>query len=347
MKKNLLKLSLTAAALALTSSAVAQTTWTGNTNTAVNTAGNWTNGLPTSSGNPGTVNSGAGSLVATFTYSNYFVTQNGGTLTSTNSLTLNNGSWTLNSGGAISSSNTISLQALNDGHQDLIVTGGTLSRSNLVVSSTGTNRSAHFNMSGGDVDLTGRLTLTTGGIITVSGGTLDMNDARIEAGTFNISGGAVTAAADFGRGGAINLTGGSLSINELTTFTGFKMTLGGSSAGTFTADKFADGFQVASRNFDWLSGTKMTMTLSGSATWAETEWTANRMFFNGDSGTVLGLTWAQVSDKNVGFNSGGGTYFDWDSTTNTLALVTIPEPSTSALVAIVLGFIVVFRRRRA
>jgi hypothetical protein len=122
------------------------------------------------------------------------------------------------------------------------------------------------------------------------------------------------------------------------------LVMGGTTAGSVTAGTLSG--TVSNFSLNWLSGSLMTFRLTDIATWAETEWTANRMFFNGQSGSALNLTWAQVIDPTIGFNSGGGTYFDWNGTSRILGLVTIPEPSTGALFAASLAAVLIARRRR-
>jgi len=336
------------AALILIGAAVpssAATIWTGALNTALNNSANWDNGLPDSVGNPGTIPAAAGSLVASFNYNDYFVTQDGGVLTSGNVWTLSSGTWTLNSGGSISgNTHGVALQGADNGHQGFLMTGGTLDR----VSSSGTNRSASFTMSGGDFDLTGQLTVNAGGTVNISGGSVDIGtNLRINdvAAFVNISGGTVTIASMLGRGGTTTFTGGTTtsSIFEFPSSTFLVFDAG--SPGSYTTGSFAGS--ASNRNTNWLSGTLMSMTLTGDANWAETEWSNNRMFFDGDSSFDLGLTWADVINPSVGFNAGGGTYFDWDGGTNTLQLVTVPEPSSLVLVGLAgAGFVVASRMRK-
>lgn len=229
-------------ALASTATVSAQTIWTGAAaGDNVNTPGNWDNGLPTSVGNPGTIPASAGALFAVFNYNDYFVIQTGGTLTSNRTLTLSGGSSTLNSSGSITSDQPLGLQGANDGHQDFFMNGGTLSRSGLSVSSAGTNRSATFNMSGGDLDLSGGLTGNNGGMIIISGGTVDIaGGIRLNSLGANliISGGTVNVGGNFGREGTILLTGGNITAGGhfSTTMSGTSLTLGGTSAASFTVD---------------------------------------------------------------------------------------------------------------
>lgn len=357
---------------ATTTSATAQTTWTGADAALLNTAGNWNNGLP-SLVNTGTIPAGTLGISFNVNPLNWIVVQDGGALTAATFRQFNGGSWTMN-GGLIQTSNNFQLVTtdnqthtftLNSGSID--VTGGWMD----VVSTPGTNRSATMNVDGGSIDVAaGNLRVNAGGtynqtdgttyfeqgILTssgasflVSGGSVGMGTSRSltvnSGGTATISGGTVTITQDIVGAGIVNLDGGTTSVGRDLNFTtlGLSLTLGGTAPGTLTAVNWRG--TAANRDVDWLSGTLMEMTLTGAANWAETEWTANRMFFDGDSASDLLLTWAQVSNPAIGFNAGGGTYFDWDSGTNTLALVTVPEPASLTAVSLV-GLLILARVRR-
>ena len=334
MKRSLLPYLVLASAIG-TAYLPAQTTWTGATNSALNNAGNWDNGLPASAGNAGTIPAGAGSITHSFNLNGYFVTQNGGTLTSSVAFSPSNGSWTLNDGGSLTPGVTTSLQNVDDGHQDLIMNGGTFGATQLNVSSTGTNRSASFTMSGGTATLSGRLDINAGGSVTINGGSLTaasnrMNDVST---TLTINGGVIDLGTEFGRSGSIFMNGGATTADSLSTYAGFSMTFGGTTAGSLTVDALGGSFMPPNRNFNWLPGSQMSFTVVTGADWAETEWNAGRMFYNGDDDDVLG-DWATVN----------GTIFAWDGGTNTLSLV--PEPSSSALLGMAGGLVLLRRRRR-
>jgi hypothetical protein len=343
MNKILFTLIAAIAAATISSSALAQiTNWTNTTSGPLSTGSNWDNGVPTG-GKDGIISSAAGTITATFGFAGYNVTQSGGTVESTNILRLSSGSWTVNNGGAISTSNILALQDIEDGHQNLTLAGGSISRSTLTVG-TSDVRTATFNMTSGSLTLNSIGLAGAGSSINISGGTANINNFNARA---TVSGGNITAT-DLQGSANILFNGGTFTTTTITTSTAnFGLTFGGSSAGSLTAGSFSTTpFHLANRSIDWISGSLMEITITNVTDWAQTEWTANRMFFNGDSGLDLGLTWAQVIDPTVGFNSGGGTYFDWNGTTNTLALVTIPEPSTWALITIGLTAMIVFRRRR-
>lgn len=143
------------------------------------------------------------------------------------------------------------------------------------------------------------------------------------------------------------MNGGTTTADSLSTYAGFSMTFGGTTAGSLTVGALGGSFMPPNRYFDWLTGSQMSFTVAGTADWAEAEWTANRMFFNGGSGSDLGLSWADAINPLIGFDAGGGTYFDWNGTSRTLALVTaVPEPSSFALLGVGMTALVVFRRRR-
>ncbi|MCB1129636.1 MAG: PEP-CTERM sorting domain-containing protein [Verrucomicrobiae bacterium] len=123
---------------------------------------------------------------------------------------------------------------------------------------------------------------------------------------------------------------------------------GGSAAGSLTAGNVltanvASGFGSNS-SFNWLPGSQMTLTLTDFNDFAEGFWNSGRLLFNGGSSADLGtLSWADATDSEVGL--GGGYYWDFNGTTNTLSLAVVPEPAGVSLIGFGLGA-AAFRRRR-
>lgn len=303
-------------------------------------------------------------------------TMNGGSMTVPSNLQLTtsndtNHIFTVNTGGTLNATGTTQVSSTGTGRTaTLNISGGVVN----ATSGFNVNSGGTVNLSNGTLTNNSTLTINSGGSFSMTGGTRNGSVASVaNSGTLLISAGSFTTAADRNLttnvGGTTTISGGTVSINAsigdsligtgayvftggTTTATGnirpnstdFSLTLGGTSLGSLTALGW-HAPTSANRDVNWLSGTLMTMALSGAANWAETEWTANRMFYNGDSGLTLGLTWADVINPSVGFNAGGGTYFDWDSGTNTLALVTVPEPASLTAVSLV-GLLVLARVRR-
>lgn len=313
--------------------ASASTLWTGNVNTALTNAGNWDNGLPNSAGNLGTIPNGAGTVNHSFNLTGYHIIQNGGSFTASVANTLSDGSWTLNDGGTYTPNVNAVLQGADNGSQSFTMTGGTYGVSQLTMAG-GTNRTATWNQSGGVATATSTVFLNAGADMTLSNGTFNANsDVRFAAGTLTVSGGNLNVTGSFGRDANIFLNGGTIDVGSLSTFTGFNMTLGGSTAGSLTAGSLNGAFEVTNRNFNWLAGSQMTFTVTATTDWAETEWNAGRMKFNGQDESTLG-DWSTVN----------GTIFNYDGGTNTLSLV--PEPSPFALLGLGMSALVICRRRR-
>jgi hypothetical protein len=82
------------------------------------------------------------------------------------------------------------------------------------------------------------------------------------------------------------------------------------------------------------------MTISTYDSWAETEWNAGRLTYNGLGTGDLG-SWAAVTASG---GLGGGANFSFDSGTNTLSLVSVPEPGSFALLTAA-GVVLLARRR--
>ncbi len=303
----------------------------------LNDGANWSNGLPTPSTNPGTVNLNS-------------IWNTGSTLTD----------WHVNfTGGSIGTDST-GTRTFSGGVQTF--NGGSLDFSGRAVATTG---SADTTVNTGGLFRGGSATITNS-TFTVSGGQLvgvnqfgGSGDINVNGTTvFNLNSGTVIAgqngtAGNFGNnattpGGVWNLNGGTLTAYTLRYRDVSTMVLGGTTAGsaTFTNGWAGTNHTQSNVRINWLTGSLMALTI-GVDDWAENEWVANRMFFNGQSSMDFGgLTWADATNSSVGL--GGGTYFDWDGSTNTLALAVVPEPSTYALLAGVagLGSLAVRRHRR-
>jgi hypothetical protein len=139
------------------------------------------------------------------------------------------------------------------------------------------------------------------------------------------------------------INGGTISIADFIKFNGTNATytFGVGSGGSVTADRF-DGTRTAG-DLNWLTGSQMSVTLSGENEWAEASWNAGYLTYNGDDFNTLGTRAAVTA-------AGGldGTYsFAYDSLTETLSLAgVVPEPSAFALLAGMTGLAFVALRRR-
>jgi hypothetical protein len=298
------------------------------------TAGNWSNGLPTSVGNPG-------SIAVNGTLQNmdtYFVTQTAGTLNATGGRTFTNGTYNMTGGSMTLGTNGVGTS----GTQVFTLNGGSIESGTLTV-----NAGTQFNLQKGSYTISNTTRdVNIGGNFVMSGGTLSVGRDTLMAklgGTFTMSDGLLETV-DFGAdiaaddgGATINLNGGTIqATGDLKLYGDTNpntFTLGGSTVGSFTAINLVG--TVGNYTINWLSGTLMTMNITGMATWAETEYNAGRLLFNGQNNVGLGLTWTEAT-------SGGTQIWNYSGTT----LSVIPEPSTWALLSVGLGVMVLFRRRR-
>jgi hypothetical protein len=322
---NLKTFSAALAAFALVAGlAHAQTIWNNaGADTQIFNADNWNNGLPSST-NVGAFAGANGNATWTTTQglTDYHVNVTAGTIASSgfNARTISGGVWNLDGGNFSHVTSNGQVIGLGGGVKFTIKHAASeLSSGNGInVSGSGTE----LVLNAGKVSVTSNLGLVSGGTFEISGGTASV-------------GGNINVSTNFNAGNLV-LKGGTLTATDLnygTNTTGM-ITAGGSSAGTATFANFAG--TEASRRINWLTGSLMSLTITNAADWAQTEWAANRMTFNGQNSAVLG-NWATVSSS----------IFDWNDTTNTLSLAQIPEPGAYALLAGLLGLgVVVLRRRR-
>jgi len=71
----------------------------------------------------------------------------------------------------------------------------------------------------------------------------------------------------------------------------------------------------------------MTFAVSGADGWAQAEWEANRLRYNGSTAADLGLTWAQVTTTGFADKS----KFSCNGTSNTLTLLPPPAPGGTVI----------------
>jgi len=318
MKKNL-SIVVCAFAVLGASTGLSQTIFLGGD---VSNAVNWDNGLPTSGGNPGTVAVDGTVPEAGSPITNYVVTQTAGAISNA-SFTGNaqsGGEWNLNGGSyttrALNLSNAAAYN-VGGGFADL----GNNNRDVVVVSASS------FNVTSGNVNL-GRHLLLNQSSFTISGGTLT-GDTDTDLGT-----------RAFNNTGTMNFNGGTVSVFRLDfSGSGTTASFGGTSAGSVTANSFLG----ANVSLNFLTGTLMDLSFTDVADWAETQWDADSLLYNGQDSSSLGLSWNDVTT--VGF--GDGSFFEYDDGTNTLSLAVIPEPAPVTLFLLAgLAGLFLYRLRR-
>ncbi|MDT8391426.1 MAG: PEP-CTERM sorting domain-containing protein [Lentisphaeria bacterium] len=333
-------LTLAVSTLALAPTGFADTVFLGGD---IALSGNWDNGLPTSAGNPGSI-AVNGTVNVDFN-NTYFITQTAGTIGSAgfgSDYNLNGGAFTQN-GGTWGSAGNRGFK-ITGGNQTTLESGAIIGGANSnssITASTMIINGGSFTQYG-----TGRGVFLSGGaVLTINGGAFS-TITESATNTFGINS---LASGD----NYINLNGGTVSVNFLgfgRNNSGSQLTyvIGGATPGSFTAVDFvalSATELITERKFNWLSGSLMTFTVSNADDWAEIEWSADRLLYNGQSSTALGgLSWADATNPTVGL--GDGAYFAFDGGANTLSLgAPIPEPSTFALLGL-LGLFTVRRRAK-
>lgn len=289
--------------VALASPANAQTDFLGGT---ITNAANWSAGLPTSPENAGTIAIN-GTIPATSTANwTFYMTQTAGSVTFSGSgqdfklvggsLTQDGGTWGTSSGRGfnITSSNKTTIISGS-------IIGGDKSHSYLKNGATLTVNGGKFEHFG-----TRSVNIQDGAKLIVNGGTF-----KIGNGDF------VNATAGTTSGGILVFNGGTTTANQFNFGRLSTVTFGGTSTGSVIV-----GVSSTNATLNWLTDTHMSLSLTNApGVWAETEWDAGRLLYNGQSKTTLSKTWSEVTAP-------GGldpkTYFNF--TGNTLSLVTITYP---------------------
>jgi hypothetical protein len=317
------------------------------TDSFIENAANWDNGAP-SAANPGTISIDANvGLQTSQPMVDWVVTQTGGNITPGGfpnlAFVASGGSWTMDGGSMTQRSHSYS-----NGHVFTINNGSITTVNNSTIQAD----DAQMVVNGGTVNADRGIRVTGGGNLTVNGGNIisDTNDAFGSAG--------------FGGNGTLNFNGGTTTAGRLTFQGGSDLaTFGGSSAGTasFTdwgADDNADRNNDNNITIDFLSGTGMTLSMGGATraleiggntatvAWAEELWNNDQLLFDGQSASDLTIAWSDASSSASGL--GGGVYFDFtpNGTFGGDLTLAVPEPSTFALLAGLLGFTCVMLRRR-
>lgn len=350
--KSIFAASTVFAAIVSTASAATSFTNADVANSFISTEGNWSNGLPTAI-NPGTLAIN-GQYSSAVTHTGYNVTHSAGLLSllGTGTLALSGGTWLMN-GTATYSGRGIALTNSNAYTVDLGTGTANYSNNNvdMVISSSSTMLVTSGNIFGGRS-------------LGVNGGTFTMNSS----GTVSFNTTAYFGSNPLsGTGSIMNLNAGTITANRFALRSSAAINFGGSVAGSATfADwgtglytNTADRVQDNAFTLNFTPTTLMTLTLSSAAraldftnnsindptglAWAEALWGQNQLLYNGQSATALGLDWATVTT--TGF--GDGKAFDFDPLGSFGgSLVVVPEPSSSALLALGMAALVSLRKRR-
>jgi hypothetical protein len=310
---------LTAAALFSGSTAMAATLYIGPATGTVQTAGNWDNGLPSST-NPGTISSDA--LYVTGTaglMTGYHMTLTAGTLKGASAAVFNlsGGSMTVNGASA-----------------EFSYSGMTLTSSSYTVTSgkgtanTGANARA-TNLGGSATATFDGGTSTFEREIVLSG----FSQFIVNAGTVTVNTNSATAANSGFRtgtdGGTLRFNGGTTVAPYLNMAHPTGVVFGGTAAGSLAlTEANGNGLALDPANLpnvtlNWLSGSQMSLTVAGrNQAYYETLWGSSRLQFNGG-------------------NTGAfGDHFVVSGETLTL----IPEPASLSLLG--LGGLLMLGRRR-
>ena len=263
----------------------------------ISTTQNWDAGLPI--GGQGVIAIDAG-FDSNTSHNAYNITQLAGTLSREggfSGLSFGSGSvWLMD--GPTAGTNAIrgltlnnAQFTLNDGNVDL-----TANNKNTVINGS----SASLSMNGGTMLIGADLIVRGDGQLTINGGTISGIDQILCS---------LTAP------GPISFNGGSITADNFQCDIPATITFGGTAVGSL---KLLVGLGNGA-TLDWLTGTKMSMTVASADEWAEAEWNADRLTYNGQNKTALGKTWAQVTATD-GLSS--GIQFTYDSATETLGLST-------------------------
>ncbi|HAV13079.1 MAG TPA: hypothetical protein DCX06_06255 [Opitutae bacterium] len=270
----------------------------------ISNANNWSNGLPL--GNQGTLFIDA-RFDSNVTHDNYWIHLTGGNLSLGNAfsgLKLGSNSVWVMDGASASFSNVRGIAVGADASFTLNIGNADVSANNSNTTVSGAN--AEITINGGSMTVGRDLIVNNGGILTVNGGTLAGVDRFFTQSFASASNG-------------FFFNGGTISADTFELIKAATVTFGGSNAGSLT---LATGIGTGA-SFDWLTGTQMTMAIPSADEWAATEWAADRLLYNGQNGTQLGKSWAQVTTAD---GLATGTRFVYDSTTETLSLESVADP---------------------
>jgi hypothetical protein len=275
------------------------TTFTNAFNT-VSDPDNWDNGLPNTIGKSGIINTNA-TLDATV-LEGYDVSHTGGTVngSSVKFLLGTDSSWVTDGADAVVTSRGMTLEngavfTLNAGTADI----------GLNTSDSAIQSGSEVIINGGTMTIGRKLSFRTGGGLTVNGGALSV---ATDLYSDHLS----------GSGSVLNFNGGATTVGGNLAASHFEMILnfGGSSTGSLTVDGTLGNVDKMVMN--WLPGSAMSVTISGTNEWAEVLWNSGQLTYNGSGTNELGKTWAEVTASG---GLGSGMNFIYNSTTETLSLV--------------------------
>jgi|GEM_PF-2346404 len=161
----------------------------------------------------------------------------------------------------------------------------------------------------------GNAHISGGSELIINGGTFTQSWKRkvyVSDSTLTINGGTLTVEQTIqSPDGLLNFNGGTTSASSLIIEGDSTARFGGTSPGSVTVATLSAG------TVDWLPGTKLSLTVTGTDDWAQGLWNADKLTYQGQSKTDLGLDWAAVTSTGLG----DGSEFVYDSSTKTLTLL--------------------------